>query len=116
MGTLAPVNRSFVALAVVAAASGVPPFLAELDVADSVEIVDHVVPAVVATLAALFAPATIALAICALSGFWEVATHVTLVFDAGTAGRPVGTVAVHALPGLALVGLSLWLLLGNEQR
>jgi hypothetical protein len=107
-----------VALLVVAAWSIVPPFIAELDVARSVEIVDHVVPGLIATAAAGYAVvergkpgALIAIGICAVTGLWEMATHFTLVLDAGSAERPVGTVVLHATPGPMMLGLSLWLLL-----
>jgi hypothetical protein len=108
-----------VALVAVAALSILPPLLATLDVSTATEVVDHVVPGVIAVMAAGYALAApresagslTALGICAVTGLWETATHLTLVLDAGSPGRPAGAVALHALPGAALLGLSLWLLL-----
>ena len=118
--------RRLAALAAVAAASVLPPILAELDVAAAVEIVDHVVPGMIAVAAALYAmaltrrgageslPALAAVGVCAVAGIWETATHVGLVLDAGGPDRPVGAVLLHASPGLVLLLLSLWLLLTED--
>lgn len=119
-------ERWLVALAGVAACSILPPYLGplvglELDVSASLEIIDHVVPAVLATAAALFAlraarrgradstGALIAIAVCALAGLFETVTHVPLVLD--PAGAPVGAVVLHSSPGPGLLLLALVLLL-----
>ena len=128
-------SRRLFALAIVAGVSVLPPFIgpaigAELDVSDDLEIVDHLVPGVIAVLGAIYAlhlqrsgrgAGTLALAgvaLAALGGLWEVATHLSLVLDAGEAGKPAGTVALHAAPGFALTGLSLWVLweMSGEQE
>ena len=109
-------------LAAVAALSVIPPAVAAVDVATSVEVVDHVVPGLIALAAALYARALArrgdgeslaplaAVGVCAVAGIWETATHVTLVLDAGGPDRPVGTVLLHAVPGVVLMLLSLWLI------
>ena len=121
-------ERWLIALAALAAWSIVPPYLGplvglELDVASSVEVVDHVVPGVTAIAAALIAladarrgasdsvRALAALGVCALAGLFQTVTHATLVLDAGDPLRPVDTVILHATPGPALLGLSLFLML-----
>jgi hypothetical protein len=116
------VRRRLLAMAVVAALSVLPPFLADVHVSDAKEIVDHVIPGVVALLGALWAlretnagrggstGAFAGVTIAALGGIWEVATHVPLVLQTGEVGRPVGTVALHATLGFVLSGLSLWTL------
>lgn len=124
----ASLERWLIALAAVAAWSIVPPYLGplaglDLDVASSVEIVDHVLPGLSAVAAALIAlaearrgvsdsfRALAALGICALAGLFQTASHFTLVLDAGGPLQPVGAVLLHASPGPVLLVLSLWLLL-----
>lgn len=114
--------RWLAVLAAVAAVSALPPLIAGVDVAASVEVVDHVVPGLIAVAAALYAraltrrgagdsmAALAALGVCAIAGVWETATHVGLVLDAGSADRPVGTVLLHATPAVVLLLLSAWLL------
>ena len=121
-------ERWLIALAAVAAWSIVPPYLGpllglELDVPSSVEVVDHVVPGVLAVAAALIAlgdarrgssdsiRALTALGVCALAGLFQTVTHVTLVLDAGGPQQPVDSVVLHATPGPALLGLALFLML-----
>ena len=123
-----PLERWLTALAVLAAWSIVPPYLGpliglELDVASSVEVVDHVIPGLAAVAAALIARSEVrrgdpesiralaALGVCALAGFFQAVTHFTLVMDAGGPLQPVGAVVLHATPGPALMALSLWLML-----
>lgn len=123
-----PLERWLIALAAVAAWSIVPPYLGplvglELDVASSVEVVDHVLPGVAAIAAALIALSEVrrgqtesmralaALGVCTLAGLFETVTHFTLVLDAGGPQQPVASVILHATPGPVLLGLSLWLLL-----
>ena len=115
-------------LVVVSAWSIVPPYFGpslglELDVASSVEVVDHVLPGAVALagsgMALLLArngdteslSALGALGACALAGLWETVSHASLVLDAGDPGRPWGAVAFHAWPGPVILVLSLVLLL-----
>ena len=121
-------ERWLIALAAVAALSIVPPYLGplvglELDVSSSVEVVDHVVPGVLAVAAALIARgdarrgmtdsvrALAALGVCALAGLFQTVTHVTLVLDAGGPQEPVDAVVLHATPGPVLLGLALFLML-----
>jgi len=112
----------------VAAWSIVPPYLGpviglELEVASSVEVVDHVLPGASAIAAALIARGEVrrgddesvrvlaALGICVLAGLFQTVTHFTLVLDAGGPLQPVDSVVLHATPGPVLMGLALWLLL-----
>ncbi len=121
-------ERRLIVLAAVAAWSIVPPYLGplvglELDVASSIEIVDHVVPGLCAVVAALIAladarhgltdtvRALAALGVCALAGLFQTVTHFTLVLHAGEPQAPVAAVVLHASPGPVLLVLSLWLLL-----
>lgn len=123
-----PVERWLTAVAVLAAWSIVPPYLGpllglELEVASSVEVVDHVIPGLAAIAAALIArhevrrgrpestPALAALGVCVLAGFFQTVTHFTLVTEAGAPLHPVGGVVLHATPGPVLMALSLWLML-----
>ncbi|HET8953543.1 MAG TPA: hypothetical protein VFN44_23675 [Solirubrobacteraceae bacterium] len=115
--------RLLIALALVSAWSMVPPFLTEIDVARSVEVVDHVIPGLIALGASLVALAAarrgepesaralVAIGVCTVASLWEVGTHLTLILDAGESGRPVGAVLLHASPGFVMLGLSGWLLL-----
>ena len=121
-------ERWLIALAAVAAWSIVPPYLGpvvglELDVASSVEIVDHVVPGLCAVAAALIAladarhgvtdsvRALAALGVCALAGLFQTVSHFTLVLHAGEPQAPVAAVVLHASPVPVLLALSVWLLL-----
>jgi len=123
-----PIERWLIALAGLALWSIVPPYLGplvglDLDVASSVEVVDHVLPGVCAFAAALIALAQVragaadgtlalaALGVCALAGLFQTVTHVPLVLDAGGPLQPVDSVVLHSTPGPALLLLSLWLLL-----
>ena len=115
--------RALLALAAVSAWSMVPPFLADLDVAPSVEVIDHVLPGAISFAAALVAlaaarrgepdatSAVIAIGVCTVAALWQVATHLTLMLDAGEDGRPAGSVLLHASPGLVMLALSGWLLI-----
>lgn len=123
-----PIEKWLIALAALAIWSIVPPYLGplvglDLDVASSVEVVDHVLPGVIACAGALIARAEVragaadgirglvALGACALAGLFQTVTHVPLVLDAGGPLQPVDAVVLHATPGPALLLLSLWLLL-----
>ena len=123
-----PLERWLLVVAGVAAWSIVPPYLGpliglELEVASSVEVVDHVLPGVCAFAAALIARSEVrrgndesvrvlaALGICVLAGLFQTVTHFTLVLDAGGPLQPIDSVVLHATPGPVLMGLSLWLLL-----
>lgn len=115
-------------LATVAAASILPPYVGplvglELEVSSSLEVIDHVVPGVLATVAALIAlrfvrrgegdgiGALITFAVCALAGLFATVTHVPLVLRAGGEQEPVGSVILHSTPGPVLLVLALVLLL-----
>lgn len=123
-----PIERWLVALAAVAVWSIVPPYLGplvglELDVSSSLEVVDHVVPGMAASIGAMIALgetrrgrpdsvcALAALGVGVLAGLFEVITHVPLVLDAGGPLQPVDSVVLHFTPGPVLMLLSLWLLL-----
>ena len=126
-------ERSLIALCAIALWSIVPPYLGpaiglELDVAASVEVVDHVVPGLAAATAALLAlqwarrgetdsmRVLAALGVGALAGLFETVTHVPLVLDAGGPRQPVDSVVLHATPGPVLLALSLWLLLRPQPQ
>jgi hypothetical protein len=121
-------ERALIALAALALWSIVPPYLGplvglELDVAATVEVVDHVVPGLSAAAAACIAlwyvrrgltdsvPMLAAVGVCVLAALFQTVSHLTLVLDAGGPLQPVGAVVLHATPGPALLALSLWLLL-----
>lgn len=123
-----PIEKWLLALAALALWSILPPYLGplvglELDVSSSVEVVDHVLPGVIACAGALIARAEVragaadsiralaALGACALAGLFQTVTHAPLVLDAGGPLAPVDSVVLHASPGPALLLLSLWLLL-----
>jgi hypothetical protein len=122
-----PLERWLIALAALAAWSIVPPYLGpviglELDVAATVEVVDHVLPGLAAIAGAYIAlvearrgetdsfRALAALGVCALAGLFQTVSHATLVFNAGGPQTPVDSVILHATPGPLLLALSLWLL------
>ncbi len=126
-------ERSLIALCAIALWSIVPPYLGpaiglELDVAASVEVVDHVVPGLAAATAALLAlhwarrgetdsiRVLVALGVGALAGLFQTVTHVPLVLDAGGPQQPVDSVVLHATPGPLLLGLALWLLLRSQPQ
>jgi hypothetical protein len=126
------VERWLIALAALAVWSIVPPYLGplvglDLDVAASVEIVDHVLPGVAACAGALITLAEVrrgaadsiralaALGVCALAGLFQTVSHATLVLNAGGPLQPIDAVVLHASPGPALLVLSLWLLLAPPE-
>lgn len=106
----------------------VPPYIGptlgmELDVSSGVEFVDHAVPGALVVICGAVSAVlareggagsladVIALAVCCLAGFWQVATHFTLWLDAGDPTRPWDAVILHATPGPAITILAGWLLL-----
>jgi hypothetical protein len=122
------VERPLRILIAVAVWSILPPYVGpalglELDVSSTVETVDHLIPGLLAVVAATTALllarrrqsdsmlAFAALAICALAGLFQTVSHIPLVASAGGPLQPVGAVILHASPGPVLLGLSLWLLL-----
>lgn len=126
-----PLERRLIALAALAAWSIVPPYLGpsiglKLDVASTVEVVDHVIPGLCGVAAAGIAlfdarhgqtdtvRALAALGVCVLAGLFQCVSHATLVLDAGGTQRPIGAVVLHATPGPALFAFALWLLLRSE--
>lgn len=92
----------------------------EVNVARSVEVVDHVVPgALVAAIGTYLAvsayrnalPAAnqaIGAGICFLAGFWVLATHVSLVAQAARGQESWGPTLWHASTAIPIVLLSLW--------
>lgn len=121
-------ERSLIVLTAVALWSIAPPYLGPLvglglDVSATVEVVDHVVPGLLAAAAALIARSYVrrgqtdsiqplaALGVCVLAGLFQTVTHFTLVLHAGEPLQPVDSVILHATPGPVLLLLSLWLLL-----
>lgn len=126
-------ERALIVLAAIAAWSIVPPYLGPaiglpLDVSATVEVVDHVLPGLVAIAAAGLAfgesrrgradstPALAALGACALAGLFQTVSHAPLALAAGEPGHPVGAVALHSTPGPVLLVLSLVLLLRPERE
>lgn len=124
-----------VALALLGAWSTVPPYLGpaiglDLNVKDSVEVVDHVLPGVLVVLCAGFAAlqvrrseaaedSTVGLVLmgtCALAGLWQTVTHAPLVADGGDPGSPWDSVILHATPGPLLVLLSIWLFMRTPEH
>lgn len=108
--------------------SVLPPYLGplvglELDVSSSLEVVDHVVPGLLVVgfgvISLLLARRgdggsgldVLALSVCCLAGFWELATHFSLWVDAGSADTPWGSVVLHGTVGPAVTLVSAWLLL-----
>jgi hypothetical protein len=96
----------------------------ELDVAASTEVIDHVVPGVLAAGlgAVLFGdarragqlPWLLAAGAAFLTGFWITATHVPLLLEAADGASPWGASLVHlsAGPPVALVAGRMLLLRG----
>ena len=120
-------TRWLVALLALSLWSILPPYLGpaiglELDVSAATEVVDHLLPGVIAAAAAGYAlylarrgetdslHALGALGVCALAGLWESASHFPLVLDAGDSARPWGAVLFHSTAGPAVLVLALWLL------
>ncbi len=123
-----PIERWLIALIAVAAYSMLPPYLGpliglELDVAASVEVIDHVIPGALAIaaggLALSFARrgetdsirALSALGVCALCALMQTVSHIPLVLEAGEPQAPVDSVILHSSPGPVLLALSVLLLL-----
>ncbi len=118
----------FVALAALGAWTILVPYLGRairlvVDVASSVEIVDHVIPGtVVAAIGAYLAISArrntlsglrrpLGGGICFLAGFWVLATHVPLVAQAVRGKAPWDSTIWHASTALPIVALSLWTVL-----
>jgi hypothetical protein len=115
-------------LALLGALSIVPPYIGpglgmELDVSSDVEFVDHAIPGALVvvggTVSAILARGgaagsladVVALGVCCLAGFWEVATHFTLWLDAGEPGKPWDAVILHTTAAPLITILAGWLLL-----
>jgi len=118
--------RWAVTLAALALWAAIVPWLAAavglgLDVPTNLEVVDHVVPGVVALAGAallvlLGGPrggvAWLGAASAAfLGGLWITATHVPLIFDALEGPIPWGTALLHFSPGPPILVLGVWMLL-----
>ncbi len=101
-----------------------PPLGLELDVADNVEVVDHIVAggtvAICSFVAALLlgkgriaaeSPVLMgAVALAVLGAVWQTTSHVPLVLDGGGPLTPWGTVLFHSVPGPLVTALALALL------
>lgn len=111
-------------LAASAAWAGAVPYVADvlgarLDVAASVEVVDHVVPAVAVLAAAVVLVAagpgelrwSIAAGATFLAGFWIIATHVPLVLEALDGVTPWDAALLHSSAGLPVLAAGGWMLL-----
>ncbi len=119
-------TRRLAALAALGAASAVAPYAAraiglEVDVPARVEVVDHVVPGLVAIVSCAVAIGTgarrsstltvlVVASVCLLAGLWVTTTHVPLLLDAAEGLVSWSAAVLHSVPGPPLVGLSLWLL------
>ncbi len=100
------------ALALLAAWVGVAPYTGRwfgftVATRPVVEVVDHVVPAVVVLAVAAFGVATSRLPwsvtlVAVLAGLWTFATHVPLLVDAGRGFVPWATALWHSVPGAVL--------------
>ncbi len=128
MGVTGEVRRAL-ALAVLGAWTIVVPYLdaafgLEVDVAQRVEVVDHVIPGAVAavvgaTLALLGRgkalagrpAAVVGGGVSALAGFWVLATHAPLVGDAARADEAWGAALWHVSTALPLLVVSVWVAL-----
>lgn len=100
-----------------------PPLGLELDVPASVEVVDHVLPGVVAMLCggltALRAhwdmetqanvPSLLLYSSAFLAGLFQTATHVPLVFEAGDRLTPWAAVLLHSTLAPVVTVIALWL-------
>src|SRR5918992_108156 len=109
-----------------------PPLGLELDVADNVELVDHVVAGgtvVVCSFVAAWLLRTRrvaqdspfvmgAVALAVLGAVWQTTSHVPLVFDGGGPNTPWDTVLFHAIPGPVVTAVALallWRVLSEEE-
>lgn len=119
--------RARLLLVALGAWSIAPPYLGpliglELDVADRVEFVDHVLPGAVVVVLGLVAltlaragradgmPCLAATGACLLGALWSATSHAPLWLDAGQPQTPWGAVLLHATAGPLMAALSLWLL------
>ncbi len=111
--------------------TGVVPYLGRaiglrVDVASTVEVVDHVLPgALVATVGAyLFVlgrrgaavghwPTLLGTGACFLAGFWVFATHVPLLADAARGNVRWGAALWHTSTAVPIMIVSLWFVLRN---
>lgn len=97
-----------------------------VNVASSVEVVDHVIPgtlvAAIGTYLAIDAyrgrppglNRTMGASVCFLAGFWVLATHVPLVADAVHGKAAWGSTIWHASTAVPIVVLSLWAVLKDS--
>jgi hypothetical protein len=111
-----------VLLVALGAWSILPPYLTPVGVGSGVEVIDHVIPGglvVIFGLVAVFearagagdrALAFGATGVCLLAGIWITLTHVSLWADAGSSGRPWGSVILHGTAGPAIAILAGWLM------
>lgn len=119
-------------LVVLGGLSILPPYLGpalglDLDVADSVEVVDHVVPGALIVVFGLIALVLArrgesesvvvfaATAVCFLAALWDAVSHVPLWLDAGDPGKTWGAVVLHGTLGPLATLLAGWLLLQQPE-
>ena len=124
---MADTDSRWVALGILGACALVAPYLAdavglELDVAASVEIVDHVVPGVTVLIASAamigrgrrtstqLAAAMAATGLAMLAGLWITTSHAPLAVDALRGSAPLAASLVHIAVGPPVLALALWLL------
>jgi len=94
----------------------------EVDVAATVEVVDHVVPGAVVLLTSAVAlsrraasedlQSIAAIGLAFLAGFWVISTHVPLIAEAARGDSPWDATVWHNSGGFLIAALSLWLLVG----
>lgn len=124
-------SPALASLALLGALSITPPYLGSAigvelgEVSSTVEVVDHVAPGLIVTLAAGISffvlragrvrkdslPLAIAVALCVLAGVWEISSYVPLVLEGGRPEAPWGAVFLHSFLGPPIAVLALWLLL-----
>jgi hypothetical protein len=109
-----------------------PPYIGpslgmDLDVSSGVEFVDHAIPGALVVIGGTVSAVlvrggaagsladVVALGVCCLAGFWEVATHFTLWLDAGEPGKPWDAVILHTTAGPVITILAGWLLLRTPE-
>ena len=101
----------------------------DVDVATRVEVVDHVIPGVVAAVAGLYLTRTAAgrplasdraapaVAVTALlAGLWAFATHAPLLLDAARGDQPWAAAIWHSVAALPILVIAFWCVLQATAR